>query len=557
MIKIDKLVIEKFRAFSPNTEISIGKNITLIAGQNGTAKSTILGMLGQPLGIGGPRKDKKSLYTNVYHKKNLKELATISGKSFSTDYSEVFRISKKTDVAGDHRYQVFLVGDSINEVALPGGVLNVESEARDAESKIRFVANTKNRKSGAGNFPHPAIYLGLQRLMPLCLEGTFSIESDGCSVAERDYFLNSYKQILVITDEEVSPERIQPAKGNYFTGATTQYNSEAVSSGQDNIGQIITAIISLRRLKETLGDAYQGGLLLIDEVDASLHPVSQEKLIDYLLQESKELDIQIVATTHSLFILEEFRGNNSIELVYLKRHDENIISIPNPSYELFYSDLALKLSKAKPRRAEKVCVWVEDNIAANFYLAISKKIFHPYVNIENTSESKNSGVNNNFLILCCDISNSKNLSHLKDIVFLLDGDSKDAVGPKRKHKNLLMLPGEMAIEKLMFRFLRNLPPTSKFWTRKLPNFNRQQCFRDFTQEPTTIEGYKKWFLENSKLGVFGRQNNYLFKEWVSLNAAESKEFCNKFLNAILSTPTGKSSNIKKRSIIDLINKEFS
>lgn len=556
MIKIDKLVIEKFRAFSPNTEISIGNNITLIAGQNGTAKSTILGMLGQPLGIGGPRKDKKSLYTTVYHKKNLKELATISGKSFSTDYSEVFRISKKTDVAGDHRYQVFLAGDSIDEVALPGGVLNVESEARDAESKIRFVANTKNRKPGAGNFPHPAIYLGLQRLMPLCLEGTFSIESDGCSVAERDYFLNSYKQILVITDEEVSPERIQPVKGNYFTGATTQYNSEAVSSGQDNIGQIITAIISLRRLKEALGDAYQGGLLLIDEVDASLHPVSQEKLIDYLLQESKELDIQIVATTHSLFILEEFRNHNLIELIYLKRNGKNIVSVPNPSYELIYSDLALKLAKEKPKKTGKVCIWVEDGVASQFYSSVCGNLFKQYANIEDTSESKNSGVNSGFLVTCCDISNGKNLTHLKDVIFLVDGDSKDVIG-KRKHKNLLMLPGETCIEKMMFQLLKSLPPSSKFWTKKHPHFNEQQCFRDFIPDPTSTAEYKRWFLNNSKLGVFGRQNNYLFKEWIAQNKDKSKLFCLELLKAILSTPTGRTSNIKKSELAALIGDRFS
>jgi hypothetical protein len=555
MIKIDKLVIEKFRAFSPNTEIHIGKNLTLIAGQNGTAKSTILGMLGQPLGIGNARKAKKSLYTNVYHKINLNEIKTIGGKSFSTDYSEVFRISKKTDAAGDHRYQVFLSGDTLNEADPPSGILNIESEPRDTGSKIRFVTNTKNRKSGAGNFPHPVIYLGLQRLMPLCLEDVFSIETNGYSDDERDYFLNSYKQILIITDEEVSPERIQPAKGNYFTGATTQYDSEALSSGQDNIGQIITSIISLRRLKKTLGAAYQGGLLLIDEIDASLHPVSQEKLVDYLLQESKDLGVQVVATTHSLFILDEFRGNKSIDLIYLKKHGNDIVSVDNPSYELIYSDLALKLSKVRPKKVEKVTVWVEDSTGSNFYKTICGNLFKQYVNLEDISKSKNAGLPNNFLIHCSDISNGKNLIHLKDIVFLVDGDSKDAI-KGRKHKNLLMLPGETCIEQLMYKFLKTLPSTSKFWTKKTPLFNHQQCFRDFTSEPTSTTEFKKWFSNNSSKGVFGNQSNYLFKEWLEVNKVESKRFCNEFLGAILSTPSGKTSNINKRELVALINKKF-
>ena len=51
MVTIKSLKILQFRTFASDTEIQIGKNITLIAGQNGTAKSTILGMICQPLGF--------------------------------------------------------------------------------------------------------------------------------------------------------------------------------------------------------------------------------------------------------------------------------------------------------------------------------------------------------------------------------------------------------------------------------------------------------------------------------------------------------------------------
>ncbi|TOD07132.1 9-O-acetyl-N-acetylneuraminate esterase, partial [Vibrio parahaemolyticus] len=51
---INKVHIEKFRGFE-NVDFSLGEHVTLIAGQNGTQKSTLLGILSQTFTI--PRKD--------------------------------------------------------------------------------------------------------------------------------------------------------------------------------------------------------------------------------------------------------------------------------------------------------------------------------------------------------------------------------------------------------------------------------------------------------------------------------------------------------------------
>jgi predicted ATP-dependent endonuclease of OLD family len=47
---ISKVEIEKFRGFE-NIEFDLGSQLTIIAGQNGTQKTTILGMLTQPFTI--------------------------------------------------------------------------------------------------------------------------------------------------------------------------------------------------------------------------------------------------------------------------------------------------------------------------------------------------------------------------------------------------------------------------------------------------------------------------------------------------------------------------
>lgn len=236
MVKVLSLKIIQFRAFSPNTEIKIGQNLTIIAGQNGTAKSTILGMICQPLGF--TKAD--SIYTGVYEGVNCKDHKTIGGNAFSAKYSEVFRISGKYDRAGEHRYQMHIDGEHINTEKLPDSSLLVESEKRDKE-KIRFVTNSKNREKGAGNFPHPIIYIGLKRLRPLA---DFSLDQlsskHTLTNADAAYFKEKYSEIFVDLNG-VNPQKVETKnfKGNYLSIETDAYDSEGASAGQDNIGQII------------------------------------------------------------------------------------------------------------------------------------------------------------------------------------------------------------------------------------------------------------------------------------------------------------------------------
>ena len=49
---VDKIEIEKFRNITKQ-EFKLGKVITLLVGQNGVGKSSILGLIGQPFGFYG------------------------------------------------------------------------------------------------------------------------------------------------------------------------------------------------------------------------------------------------------------------------------------------------------------------------------------------------------------------------------------------------------------------------------------------------------------------------------------------------------------------------
>ncbi|MFM2488810.1 AAA family ATPase [Enterococcus avium] len=92
------------------------------------------------------------------------------------------------------------------------------------------------------------------------------------------------------------PSGVNSVKSTVVTN--DRYDVDAASSGEDNIGQILMALLSFRRLKKEWPD-YKGGIMFIDEIDASLFPRAQIELFNLLIKEAKLLDLQIIFTTHS------------------------------------------------------------------------------------------------------------------------------------------------------------------------------------------------------------------------------------------------------------------
>ena len=73
--------------------------------------------------------------------------------------------------------------------------------------------------------------------------------------------------------------------------------------GQDNLGKIILALFSFKRLHDKYPQQYKGGILAIDEMDATMYPVSQVELLKILRKYASKLNLQILFTTHSMSLL--------------------------------------------------------------------------------------------------------------------------------------------------------------------------------------------------------------------------------------------------------------
>jgi len=144
---------------------------------------------------------------------------------------------------------------------------------------------------------------------------------------------------------------------------TENYSHLGNSAGQDNIGQIVSSILSFQQLKEELGNDYKGGILLIDELDASLYAGSQIKLIDKLHRYASILDLQIIFTTHSLEILEHLESKTGDETVinHLVLRDGLVENVINPTYN--YVSNKIKNQVQKEDKVIKKSFVCEDNVA--------------------------------------------------------------------------------------------------------------------------------------------------------------------------------------------------
>ena len=256
-MKISKININKFRAFR-NQEFKVGSQITAIAGQNGTQKSTLLGMITQVFTI----TDKKS---------PLFGESPLCGGNYKSAFQDKFRLSPKYDKPKEHEWTLSFDN---------GSDFTVESIKRSDSDIIRFWRKGLRGK-GDGYIQYPTIFLSLKRVLPLAESGDVK-NSNKLSQVEINEFKKLHDRIM-ITESNINEVLMLEGHDKQTLGISTdKYDWNSNSIGQDNLGKIILALFSFKRLKEKYPEDYTGGILAIDELDATMFPASQKKLLSVL-----------------------------------------------------------------------------------------------------------------------------------------------------------------------------------------------------------------------------------------------------------------------------------
>lgn len=441
---LEGIYIEKFRTLE-DRYIPLGKNITLISGKNGTMKSTVLGLIAHP--FSSPTNAKDSF-----------------GIALKTDLRDVFQLSMVNDNQ-EYRYYLHYMDTEDEHLKEAVRVYPYEKENRH-----RVVVGKANEKM-FGNFFLNTSYLNFKRLYPIRETNASpvktTINSEQIKFANECYLKvlgsSNFTNIDLVRDKSIK-QTIGPKD--------TFYDYSSISSGEDNLGHIINKMYAFMTNKSE----HKGlqGIFCIDEIEAGLHPVAQEKLLTFLLKWSEDNHIQVVATTHSLYLIQaaltlqnKINSNekiaiNMISTQFASKNNYNIIV--NPEYSQAYKELTFRDFNDNNSLFKPMIIF-EDEIAQRYfkYLIKRREILNVLdLKLGISADETNSG--NSYTGLFSLINNGKKL--FEDTIFIFDPDVNTTT-IETSGANFLKLPGKLHIplEKLIVDYIKSLDGGDYFFKK--------------------------------------------------------------------------------------------
>lgn len=531
------LNIKRFRKFK-NKSFSLTSRLNLIAGANGIGKSTLLGIIASGTGT--------------------KDFRTINNKNFHPEFDDYFILTKdehSNSQKSDDYYEVILTYNYKKEI-----IRKRIRTSHPNQEKLKLVPRTINERgvqnkeyseyirdligvTDSGRVPIPTIFVSMSRIFPFGESGV-SLENISRVLPRKnihDYdnlineYIRMYNKILPNSIDKDDITLYETSKPNinyeafYITSSENRILTQSV--GQDSLSGIINAILSFQNISYL--DNYPGGLLCIDELDASLHPDAQKRLIKLLRKEADRLNLQVVFSSHSLTIIKEMvrlaRKDNAKHSVLYFRNKSNPYPKNEDSYHTIKADLFQETSYTVP----KVKVYFEDAEAKFFF----KNIINIYENSLDFSHNILSKCDLIVSEISCDtlLKLPNKDDYFKDTIIVLDGDAKYNKPPKIENyllkepkgyniinnipKNVIFLPGEFSPEAVVFKILYNLcineDEHDSFWSyvESLPGNYYASIFLTKLEEmkdkgELTRVPFKEWF--NSNLSFFTQSDIYKY-----------------------------------------------
>lgn len=470
MIKLKKIVFDEtgFRNLR-DININISPRITVISGHNGIGKSTILGLIAN----------------GSEHKVDR----TILGGLFRSDFSEIFYLDYQGDyksrVEGPSRASMVYEVESkeiVKECAVSAAHKTIvqkkhvkpfmevvdRSELNDKQKldlsqdteyirRMRIIPRTKPSKDVNKDFltKHnvgqsakiriPTLYLGMSRITPIgeFVWNDINHKQLNIDSSTANFVYNFFNSVIpfrknndsLLFSHSFGQSNKQSAVPNFG------HSSLTISLGQDSLSSIATAIASFKRLKKILGDTYPGGILVIDEVEAGLHPIAQKKLIDQLKKHAHLLDLQIIMTSHSLIVIKEILDHENYDeskdsVIYMM--DTNLPTVmENSTYIKIENDMLLRPYSppiAEHNHIPTIDVYFEDDEALDFMNGIFESL-----SINNTYDAFGKKMNLISANLGCSIllKLSGSSDYFLKTLIVVDADTTEDVNKNSAKDSLL------------------------------------------------------------------------------------------------------------------------
>ncbi len=501
-LKLASVDIDNFRSFH-DVKFNIGRKITAISGQNGVGKSNLVSLIASGSGLNRKANFGSNFQPEFYSFFNIDTSESYSNYALYLKYEEtgkpgyvVKKLTFKDDTATERGIRV------IPRTSPYGQKIGYRDAEKQAKSEFGV--------GGAARIPIPTIYLSISRLYPLGeKKDTVTVtpirKSNRLYQKEADAKFREWYN-FVIPGSIKSEASLSMIEKKTSSRASLHMDMERTptlsqSVGQDNIGNIVSALVDVYILSQQ--SDYTGAIICIDEVEVSLHPDTQLRLLDLLKKLSEELDIQFIVSTHSLTILKELlkmqeKNAQDYAVVYLKNPSAPMVT-QHHSYELLKADLLGQTTFDRP----KPKVYFEDEIGQHIFQLLVRSLDQQYETLLTGSELRCQDAPINVILLKQKIEElgylrnvepnliqmvmnlgceeliriaERDANYFSRVIFMLDGDARykeSAQKPKvkdyllsqydahgisdRKHTpNICFLPNYFAPESYLYRIIFEL-----------------------------------------------------------------------------------------------------
>nr|WP_319217238.1 AAA family ATPase [uncultured Trichococcus sp.] len=457
--KIKSMHINKFRGLE-NIDITFGERITLICGKNGTSKSTILGIIAQIFSF------TTDYSVEPVQRNTLNQYKTLLGKPYSSLFSEHFRFSEEHDLPGTMDVDLIVFDGLENK-------LKDKLNLKIYNSKDRLKSRPVLRGNNDRNITLPVIYLSVNRLTP---------------IATRKYEKTNNEYIEENEDLALSFANKILLQKNAFIDSTTgeleslathneKYDYQSISVGEDNVGQIVKAILSFVKLKKEFSN-YSGGILLIDEADAGLFPAAQVEFFNLLRKVSREYGIQVIMTSHSPTLIQavyEQKDLLNYKTIYLSDTFGSIQVMNDFSWADIDADINVTTKQVNNEiKFPPINIYFEDDEAAEFFNALIRK--RKLTRLLNKSHTTLGG--DQLLTL----RKEKIPEFMTKSIVVLDADK----GIPSEFKNFIKLPSNLPPDQLIFETLYNLQRENEYWRTNVHGLTKPIFERTLNNTVTCI-----------------------------------------------------------------------
>jgi len=493
--KIDGIRLSNFRTFNEKN-MDLGDVITVVSGKNGTMKSTLLGLIAHPFSSPNNAQD-------------------AFGNPLKTKHGDVFYLSPEKD---SEQYIYYLRITTVDDITFEEPIRVYKRKNPNGTYRHRLTVGRDN-KEGRGNFMLNTSFVNLKRLIPM-IDTNAQIRDEEMEKSLEKYVSEGYMKILQ-KDAFSKPVQVsdKAIKQTFGPGEEAQYDYKSISSGEDNIGHILNKMYAFLQYKTNIPSALQG-IFCIDEMEASLHPVAQINLFNFIYDWAKKNHIQVVINTHSLYLIQYV-----IELQYKLKNKEDIVLnmistafvsdknyniIKNPDYNEAYKELTFR-DIDTIHEIYKVFIICEDDVAEYFLKRVIAKnrVLSRLEFLHGLNEGEIGNGCNGLKSL---IKNGQKLLNNCIVFFDPDVDVSDL---KKYSSKFLVLPSRygMAFEKEVVKYIYDLKGDDEFFKRF--NKERDAFINDFSD---------KEILCLSDIERIKKDNVKKYKNWANMNINNFKKY---------------------------------